>query len=254
MEISVQIVGSSGETLERTNGKTLYFANSSYGLFHNQIQMCQRSIAVINTCGHTINTFRNPAAYQKRYLNRLHSTQPDEIYFIGNGDHATTKNYFGKDFSNNCVYTFSAKDFRRKIKSNINVNLFRITHNSLKEFFQLDISHKYTVIRNTVGARIKTIMNENRWDIAYFRPSTGVLTLLLAICNHGKGVNYILTNFGFKDRRTYGTFREETFSTSMTTHVFADLAIIRILAEEFNIFSPDKDISDIIPGIKYCPN
>lgn len=78
-----------------------------------------------------------------------------------------------------------------------------------------------------------------------FRISMGVFALIYAIDAHGSDATYIVSGIGVSDRNRY----QDGFGLKrgpMTPHVHADIRVLRILAQRYEIVTTEEDLTDIL--------
>jgi len=93
---------------------------------------------------------------------------------------------------------------------------------------------------------LKRLLN-NRQDCgAAFRPSTGILSLVLAIDEYGQDAEYVLSGIGFTKRAEYFD-GNTTRKRELPSHVFADVKILRNLARRYNLSTAEPELIQFIP-------
>lgn len=86
-----------------------------------------------------------------------------------------------------------------------------------------------------------------------FRPSTGVLALLLAIAEHGSAADYVLAGIGVAERwaqHAAGTVlvgKTATRHGGLTPHVHADVVILRALAARYAVTTTEPELAGVVP-------
>jgi hypothetical protein len=89
---------------------------------------------------------------------------------------------------------------------------------------------------------------------AKYRPSTGILSLLLAIRDHGPEARYVIAGIGLQDRNRY-VFNGKPFQTkeaprgSLPKHSVADEIVLRQLASRWNICTTEQELVDLLPTL-----
>ena len=97
---------------------------------------------------------------------------------------------------------------------------------------------------------------EGRRDVSpKYRPSTGILALLLAIAENGKKVDYVLAGIGVKDRniakvKTFTATIPDTPVGELPQHVHADLMILENLLCDYSLSSTEAELTEAIPGLR----
>lgn len=86
-----------------------------------------------------------------------------------------------------------------------------------------------------------------------YRPSTGILALLLAIRRHGVGAEYVVAGIGVGERWAQqgdGTVlvgKTATKHGGLTPHVHADVAILRALSGRYAVRTTEPELAHLVP-------
>lgn len=101
-------------------------------------------------------------------------------------------------------------------------------------------------LKNYLKDKFKIFYNDKREYSGLFRPSTGILSLLIAIYMHGDSASYHVSGIGITDRGVYpdgwlNTWTPESRLNSF--HVIVDKAICELLSKKYNIFFDDQSLS-----------
>ena len=89
-----------------------------------------------------------------------------------------------------------------------------------------------------------------------YRPSTGILALLIAINENGPSSQYILSGIGIKNRNQF-LINDEIHLNNIKTknssieHSYADAILLRNLRERFNLQTTEKELSHILPRYRH---
>ena len=92
-----------------------------------------------------------------------------------------------------------------------------------------------------------------------FRPSTGILALLLAIRQHGSDAEYVVAGIGVEERwaqQANGTVlvgKTATRHGGLTPHVHADVAVLRALACRYAIHTTEPELAHLVPLLDERP-
>lgn len=79
-----------------------------------------------------------------------------------------------------------------------------------------------------------------------FRPSTGVISLIYAISQHGENAKYIVSGISINDRGNYPDGAKNTWSgekSLKSNHVYVDKKILTILSKKYNIKTTEEGLS-----------
>jgi hypothetical protein len=103
------------------------------------------------------------------------------------------------------------------------------------------------------GRRLQWLLGNQTHDVPpKFRPSTGILALLLAIKRHGGAAQYILSGIGLGNRDVYD-FGGRIFDVrragraELAKHVLADVIVLEQLAGRFNIGTTEHELAPLVP-------
>lgn len=86
-----------------------------------------------------------------------------------------------------------------------------------------------------------------------FRPSTGVLALLLAMRQHGTDAEYVVAGIGVEDRWAQEgdgkvlVGKTTTRDGGLTPHVHADIAILRAIAGRYAVRTTEPELAHLLP-------
>lgn len=252
--INVLIVGSKGkfEPDKDLEFQKIYAANSAVGLQWDGLSKLTRVTSVVNSCGHGRFDFNALPIKQKRYFRTIANARPDHCVIIGDEPHACPKLYAPNTLPNN-VIQISARSFRQDILRPLKLRSFVLSGEILSRIRRLPLHSLLNLMRKIIFARIKTTFHRNRWDLAHFRPSTGILTLIFAINRHGTKAKYFLSNIGVSNRDNYGPSTETTNAPILPTHVLADIQTLNELTESYQIYSNDPELLAHVPrALPYC--
>lgn len=94
-----------------------------------------------------------------------------------------------------------------------------------------------------------------RHDVrAKYRPSTGVLALLVAIAEHGKNAEYVLAGIGLEERNAYSIGGENLSngrrqrSAGLPIHAVADAIALTRMKDRFRLSSTEPELHGIVPA------
>jgi len=114
------------------------------------------------------------------------------------------------------------------------------------DFFGLPYKAKIRYAGSLMSTFLKRLLN-NRQDCgAAFRPSTGILSLVLAIDEYGQDADYVLCGIGFNKRSEYFD-GSNTRKRILPSHVFAEVKILRNLARRYKLSTTEPELMPFIP-------
>lgn len=86
-----------------------------------------------------------------------------------------------------------------------------------------------------------------------FRPSTGILALLLAIRQHGSDAEYVVAGIGVEERWAQQgdgkilVGKTATCDGGLTPHVHADIAVLRSVARRYAVRTTEPELAHLVP-------
>lgn len=89
-----------------------------------------------------------------------------------------------------------------------------------------------------------------------FRPSTGILALLLAIRQHGTDAEYVVAGIGVEERWAQQgdgkvlVGKTATKHGGLTPHVHADIAVLRAVAGRYAVRTTEPELSHLVPLVE----
>ncbi len=114
-----------------------------------------------------------------------------------------------------------------------------------KEFFHLPLDKKNRYIGSLCTTFLKRIIDKRTDCGAYFRPSTGVISLIFAIDEYGNDAEYIVAGIGIKNRAQYHDGNNPA-QNDIPHHVYADKHILRRLAERYRLYTTEQELMPFI--------
>jgi hypothetical protein len=93
---------------------------------------------------------------------------------------------------------------------------------------------------------LKRLFDQSKTCNSIFRPSTGIISLLMAIDENGVDCEYILAGIGLKNRDDY-LHTKRSSSASFPIHVFADRKILQALSSRYRITSTEPELMAVLP-------
>lgn len=86
---------------------------------------------------------------------------------------------------------------------------------------------------------------------AYFRPSTGLVALMLAIERYGGDARYYICGIGVSGRDHYIDGDKARGKVPITAHVNVDVRLLRCLASKYELYTTDPELSRAVGGIRF---
>lgn len=118
------------------------------------------------------------------------------------------------------------------------------------DFFRLPLDKKIRYAGSLTSTFLKRLLNKRKDCGAAFRPSTGILALVLAIAEHGRDADYVICGVGIRKRDEY-LDGKHIHKRDLPQHVFADVKVLRKLARRYNLSTTEPELEYLVP--RYRP-
>lgn len=100
--------------------------------------------------------------------------------------------------------------------------------------------------------QLEWAFGNNQRDVrAKYRPSTGILSLLVAISRHGASAEYVISGIGLRDRQKFelsgqkGWLQPSAFD-ALPKHLVADELVLRNLSARYRILTVEPELSALL--------
>jgi len=117
------------------------------------------------------------------------------------------------------------------------------------DFFSLPYKTKIRYAGSLASTFLKRLLDRKKDCGSAFRPSTGVLALVMAIDEYGPDAEYIIAGVGAKKRLEYLT-GTKTKGRLLQPHVYADIKVLRKLARRYSLFTTEPELTSLIPMLR----
>lgn len=219
----VTILGSRKDALH-TDGDFLYAANRSLKYFPDVARTHKRIVFVSNAA-----TMNDVA----QIMSRIPHETVKEVIHVMRPDSETSEQYRAENFECD-LYVYSTSDTQALLQDvcGLEVPIAAMSRQLMGRFRSL----------------IVPFLKMRYPNAAMFRPSTGVLALLLAIARFGDQATYTLAGIGATSRHSHPN-GEVTAGTSrrlrIPQHVMADCGILQSLSWKYDISSDDQYLAQL---------
>lgn len=118
------------------------------------------------------------------------------------------------------------------------------------DFFRLPVKQKLRYAGSAASVMLKRIFDQSKTCRSFFRPSTGIVSLLYAIDQHGVDCEYVIAGIGLNKRSVYShTISSATCSdkASIPAHVFADRKILQTISSRYRISTTEQELLPLLP-------
>lgn len=227
------------------DGDVIYCANSAIGYYAENVGRFQKVISVLNP--DIIHPKKRAAGSETReFYERQWSTvvnsHPHKMVLLRTTSLAMLTDSLRDAGFEAPVYGLSRVE-RRMLVGKISGCYDPII---TKDFFRLPTKIKTRYIGSLTTTFLKRLIDRSKDCGAYFRPSTGVISLVFAIDEHGENAEYVIAGIGMKNRELYHDGKNPKHGY-LPHHVFADKKILSRLTEQYRIFTTEPELMRIIP-------
>lgn len=117
------------------------------------------------------------------------------------------------------------------------------------DFFRMPYKIKVRYAGSLASTFLKRLLDWKKDCGSAFRPSTGVLALVMAIDEYGPDVEYVIAGVGAHKRLEYLT-GTKTKGRLLQPHVYADIKVLRKLARRYLLFTTEPELFQLIPSLR----
>ncbi|MBN1929371.1 MAG: hypothetical protein JW764_07500 [Chlorobiaceae bacterium] len=119
------------------------------------------------------------------------------------------------------------------------------------EFFRLPPKLQARYAGSAISITLKRIFDQGKTCNPIFRPSTGIISLLYALDQHGPDCEYVVAGIGMNNRSVYihseRTSAQRTSGASIPPHVFADRKVLQAVSNRYRITTTEPELMGILP-------
>ncbi len=119
------------------------------------------------------------------------------------------------------------------------------------DFFRLPPKLKARYAGSAINITLKRIFDQSKTCNPVFRPSTGIISLLCAIDQHGADCEYVVAGIGMNNRSVYihteRSSAKRSSGASIPQHVFADRKVLRTISSRYNITTTEAELMGMLP-------
>lgn len=117
------------------------------------------------------------------------------------------------------------------------------------EFWGLPQDMQRECLWSVVKVGFRRIFSKKADSHCVLRPSTGVLTLIYAISEHGEKAHYVVAGVGLTKRGEYSQGKNESKEKQNPyAHILADKKVLRALAKRYHVSTTEPELMDILPA------
>ncbi|MBV1903154.1 MAG: hypothetical protein KUG58_05910 [Marinosulfonomonas sp.] len=158
------------------------------------------------------------------------------------------KNHILQSGRDHNVEVISVRDRIELVKTVANVGYPLIDDGFLRQPWKIRMRDRFENWKCEVNWKFGDCTSDVR---AKYRPSTGILALLLAISENGPDAEYILSGIGIHDRNIYKFKNEKVVMTKnsqavLPRHTRADLAVLSSLSKSNHISTTENELAGYV--------
>ena len=230
-------------------GDAVYCANAAIGYYAETVSRFPQVISVLNPdMIHPRERMEGVPnqALKEREWNMFIASRPSKVVLTRTSYFELAKKNLGEAGFRSPLSCLSVFE-RRKLVGKISG-----CHDPIvtSDFFHLSLDQKIHYAGSLTSTFLKRLLDRRKDCSAVFRPSTGILALVLAISEHGRDADYVICGIGVKKRDEY-LAGKHIHGRDLPQHVFADIKVLRKLARRYRLFTTEPELEHLVP--RYRP-
>lgn len=240
----VVIVGSKPGA-EIPSGDVIYCANAAIGYYADSVRRFSNVVSVLNPDLIHPKEFRDGVPNRElneRQRDMIFASRPDRLILTRTSSLALIREVLDAAGYSAPVTGISVYD-RRLLVGRISGCYDPIV---TTDFFHLPNDLKIRYAGSLASTLLKRLLDRRKDCGSAFRPSTGILSLVLAINEHGHNAEYVICGVGVNKRVEYLDGNNER-QRALPAHVLADLKVLRRLARHYAISTTEPEMLHLLP-------
>jgi hypothetical protein len=230
-------------------GDAVYCANAAIGYYADAVSRFPSVVSVLSP------DLIHPKERQEgksdrercvRQWEMIAASRPDKMILTRTGNLEMLKKVLDEAGFSSPVEAVSAYE-RREIVGRVSGCYDPIV---TSDFFRLPVNKKIRYAGSLTTTFLKRLVDRRKDCGAVFRPSTGILALVLAISEHGRDADYVICGIGVQKRNDY-LGGEHIHNQPLLRHVYADIKVLRELARRYNLYTTEPELEHLVP--RYRP-
>jgi len=117
------------------------------------------------------------------------------------------------------------------------------------DFFGFPFKTKIRYAGSLMSTFLKRLLDRKKDCGSAFRPSTGVLALVMAIDEYGADAEYVICGVGLQKRVEYLNGRSVA-GRALPAHVYADTKVLGKLVRRYSLFTTEPELTSLIPPLR----
>lgn len=228
-------------------GGTAYFANAAIGSYGDAIERFESRINVVSAV--VLRNCRDSArqAHADLYAEKgaiIRAARPDRLILVESADHPGLGNELA-GWLRNSGYASPIECLPPADRIDAQTRFSGLAHPLVtRALLDQPLS---VVLRDALHVALHRLRLARGESLGKYRPSTGIVALLIAIAEHGPEAEYVLVGIGLSQRHLHH-FRGSILSGKVARravlepHVAADAAILRALARRYALRADDPEL------------
>jgi hypothetical protein len=227
------------------HGDAVYCANAAIGYYADAVSRFPSVVSVLSP--DLIHPKERGEGVPNRETNvrqweMIVASRPDKMILTRAGSFEMLKKVLDEAGFLSPVEAFSAHE-RRAIVGRISGCYDPIV---TSDFFRLPYRMKIRYVGSLTTTFLKRLLDRRTDCGSVFRPSTGILALVLAIAEHGRDADYVICGVGVRKRHDYLDVSNSS-QRPLPQHVFADVKVLRKLVQRYNLFTTETELAPFVP-------
>jgi len=217
----------------------VYCANAAIGYYRDRIAAIPWKVLVVN--GGALKQPEVDSTDAKRRIheekrNQILNAPCDERYVMGNTKVAELIN----EWDRTPTHLMPRSDRHRMVRRVTGFRQPIVTGDFAREPFGI----KLTLLYRLLKAVLKRSVNREKDHPPYFRPSAGVLALILAVDQNPAGSRFIISGIGVSARHEYHAGVNDTVH-SVPKHVGPDVRILQKLNRTHDLATTEPELAEL---------
>ena len=118
-----------------------------------------------------------------------------------------------------------------------------------RDFFDLPFKTKIRYAGSLASTFLKRLLDRKKDCGSAFRPSTGVLALVLAIDEYGPDAEYVMAGIGLRKRAEYLNGKRRV-RRALPAHVYADSHVLGKLVRRYSLYTTEPELFQLLPSLR----
>ncbi|MDO9150515.1 MAG: hypothetical protein Q7U33_03970 [Methylotenera sp.] len=231
------------------DGDAAYFANGAIGFYADALPVYNCVNVVASTRVLSKSFFQSLDDVYRKKWDSVAKSKPDKLILIGESNESNLSFEVSQNLREQ-GFQAQIEIIRPEQIVGLITSLAYLRYPILtKKFFAQSVHIQFKDFLNFL---IYNFLDTHTEVKGKYRPSTGIISLLVAIVEYGNSAEYIIVGIGLNNRNLQ-QIKHEVISmkklpknTDLTPHVEADLAILRSLNKHYRISTTEPELAGVL--------